>query len=117
MLNQSPTSRNIFTVTKLNRLARSVLESEIGQIWLSAEISNFVAASSGHWYFTLKDDRAQLRAAMFRGSNSKVLTRPKEGDKVLVKASVGLYEARGDYQLIVDFIEPEGEGPAQYAKT
>lgn len=107
---QSPSSRNIFTVTKLNRLARSVLESEIGQIWLSAEISNFVAASSGHWYFTLKDSRTQVRAAMFRGANSKVLRRPKEGDKVLVKASVGLYEARGDYQLIVDFIEPEGEG-------
>lgn len=115
MLNQSPSSRNIFTVTKLNRLARSVLESEIGQIWLSAEISNFVAASSGHWYFTLKDSRTQVRAAMFRGSNSKVLSKPKEGDKVLVKASVGLYEARGDYQLIVDFIEPEGEGRLKQA--
>lgn len=115
MLNQSPSSRNIFTVTKLNRMARSVLESEIGQIWLSAEISNFVAASSGHWYFTLKDSRTQVRAAMFRGANSKVSTRPKEGDKVLVKASVGLYEARGDYQLIVDFIEPEGEGRLKQA--
>lgn len=110
MLNQSDSSRNIFTVTKLNRLARSILESEIGQIWLSAEISNFVAASSGHWYFTLKDNRTQVRAAMFRGANTRVLNRPKEGDKVLVKANVGLYEARGDYQIIVDYIEPEGEG-------
>ncbi|MDO6691794.1 exodeoxyribonuclease VII large subunit [Aliiglaciecola sp. 3_MG-2023] len=110
MPNQSSPSKNIFTVSQLNRLARSVLESQIGQVWLSAEISNFVAAASGHWYFTLKDPRAQVKAAMFRGANSRVKVRPKEGDKILVRASVGLYEARGDYQIIVDFMEPEGEG-------
>ncbi|WP_342804761.1 exodeoxyribonuclease VII large subunit [Alteromonas sp. M12] len=110
MPNQSNSSKNIFTVSQLNRLARSVLESEIGQIWLSAEISNFVAAASGHWYFTLKDARAQVKAAMFRGANSRIKVRPKEGDKILVRASVGLYEARGDYQIVVDFMEPEGEG-------
>lgn len=104
------TSSNIFTVTKLNRLARSILESEIGMIWLSGEISNFVAASSGHWYFTLKDERAQVRAAMFRGANRRVTTRPREGDKVLVRANIGLYEARGEYQLVVEHLEPEGEG-------
>ena len=102
--------KNILTVSKLNRLARSVLETEIGQIWLSAEISNFVAASSGHWYFTLKDDRSQVKGAMFKGANRKVLQKPKEGDKVLVKANIGLYEPRGDYQLIVAHMEPEGEG-------
>ncbi|MFA3790671.1 exodeoxyribonuclease VII large subunit [Aliiglaciecola sp. SL4] len=110
MPNQSNPSKNIFTVSQLNRLARSVLESQIGQIWLSAEISNFVAAASGHWYFTLKDARSQVKAAMFRGANSRIKVRPKEGDKILVRASVGLYEARGDYQIIVDFMEPEGEG-------
>nr|WP_040522850.1 exodeoxyribonuclease VII large subunit [Aliiglaciecola lipolytica] len=110
MLSQTSTSKNIFTVSQLNRMARSVLETEIGQIWLSAEISNFVAASSGHWYFTLKDSRAQVKAAMFRGANSRIKLRPKEGDKILVRASVGLYEARGDYQIVVDFMEPEGEG-------
>jgi exodeoxyribonuclease VII large subunit len=110
MLSVSPSTRNIFTVSKLNQLARSVLESEIGQIWLSAEISNFVAASSGHWYFTLKDNRAQVKAAMFKGANRRVIQKPKEGDKVLVRANLSLYEARGDYQLIVEHIEPEGEG-------
>jgi exodeoxyribonuclease VII large subunit len=104
------TAKNILTVSKLNRLARSVLEAEIGQIWLSAEISNFVAASSGHWYFTLKDDRAQVKGAMFKGANRKVHQKPKEGDKVLVKANIGLYEPRGDYQIIVEHMEPEGEG-------
>lgn len=104
------TAKNILTVSKLNRLARSVLEAEVGQIWLSAEISNFVAASSGHWYFTLKDDRAQVKGAMFKAANRKVFHRPKEGDKVLVKANISLYEPRGDYQLIVEHMEPEGEG-------
>ncbi len=106
----SSLSKNVLTVSKLNRLARSVLENEIGQIWLTAEISNFVAASSGHWYFTLKDDRAQVKGAMFRGANRRVAIRPKEGDKVLVKANIGLYEPRGDYQIIVEHLEPEGEG-------
>ncbi|GAB5380799.1 MAG: exodeoxyribonuclease VII large subunit [Aliiglaciecola sp.] len=110
MFSQSSTSKNIYSVSQLNRMARSILESEIGQIWLSAEISNFVAASSGHWYFTLKDSRAQIKAAMFRGANMRVKMRPKEGDKILVRATVGIYEARGDYQLVVDFMEPEGEG-------
>jgi exodeoxyribonuclease VII large subunit len=104
------TAKTILTVSKLNRLARSVLEAEIGQIWLSAEISNFVAASSGHWYFTLKDDRAQVKAAMFKGANRKVHQKPKEGDKVLVKANISLYEPRGDYQIILEHMEPEGEG-------
>ena len=110
MFNDSSTTRNIFTVSKLNGLARSVLESEIGQIWLTAEISNFVAASSGHWYFTLKDSRAQVKGAMFKGANRRVQQKPKEGDKVLVRANLSLYEARGDYQLIVEHLEPEGEG-------
>jgi exodeoxyribonuclease VII large subunit len=110
MFSVQNTAKNILTVSKLNRLARSVLEAEIGQIWLSAEISNFVAASSGHWYFTLKDDRAQVKGAMFKGANRKVHQKPKEGDKVLVKANISLYEPRGDYQIIVEHMEPEGEG-------
>ena len=103
-------SRNILTVSKLNRLARSILEAEIGQIWLAAEISNFVTASSGHWYFSLKDPKAQVKAAMFKGANIRCIKRPKEGDRVLVRANISLYEPRGDYQLIVEFLEPEGEG-------
>ena len=116
MLFKSPsTSRQILTVTKLNRLARTVLEGEIGLVWLSAEISNFVAASSGHWYFTLKDNKAQVRAAMFKGSNRYVKQRPKEGDKVLVRASVGLYEPRGDYQLVIEHLEADGDGALKQA--
>ncbi len=110
MFTSAAPSRDIFTVSKLNRLAKTILESEIGQIWLSAEISNFVAAASGHWYFTLKDQRAQVRAAMFKGSQRRVMQPPKNGDKVLVRASISLYEPRGDYQLIVEHLEPEGEG-------
>ena len=101
---------DIFTVSKLNRFAKHILESEIGSIWISAEISNFVAASSGHWYFTLKDARAQVKAAMFKGANRKIRFTPKEGDKVLVRGDISLYEARGDYQLIASHMEPEGKG-------
>ncbi|MBT81888.1 MAG: exodeoxyribonuclease VII large subunit [Alteromonadaceae bacterium] len=115
LFNSPSTSRQILTVTKLNRLARTVLEGEIGLVWLSAEISNFVAASSGHWYFTLKDNKAQVRAAMFKGSNRYVKQRPKEGDKVLVRASVGLYEPRGDYQLVIEHLEADGDGALKQA--
>ncbi|RDV29438.1 exodeoxyribonuclease VII large subunit [Alteromonas aestuariivivens] len=111
----SASQRQILTVTKLNRLARTILESEIGLVWLSAEISNFVCAASGHWYFTLKDQKAQVRAAMFRNTNRLIQQRPKEGDKVLVRASVGLYEARGDYQLVVEHMESDGEGQLKQA--
>ncbi|MFC3122166.1 exodeoxyribonuclease VII large subunit [Agaribacter flavus] len=101
---------SILSVTKLNRFAKRVLESEIGLVWVTGEISNFVSASSGHWYFTLKDKQAQVRSAMFKGANQSVNFRPKQGDKVLVRASIGLYEPRGDYQLIVQHMEPEGVG-------
>lgn len=105
-----PQNIKIITVTKLNRFAKQVLESEIGQVWVSGEISNFTRASSGHWYFTLKDDNAQVRTAMFKGSNQKVAFTPKHGDKVIVRANLSLYEARGDYQLIAIAMEPEGIG-------
>lgn len=101
---------DIFTVSKLNRFAKHILESEIGSIWLSAEISNFVSASSGHWYFTLKDARSQVKAAMFKRANRRLKCTPKEGDKVLVRGDISIYEARGDYQLIASHLEPDGEG-------
>lgn len=115
LFNTPASSRQILTVTKLNRLARTVLEGEIGLVWLSAEISNFVCAASGHWYFTLKDNKAQVRAAMFKNTNRMVKFRPKEGDKVLVRASVGLYEPRGDYQLVIEHLEADGEGQLKQA--
>lgn len=111
----SRATRQILTVSKLNRLSKMLLETEIGMIWLSAEISNFVSASSGHWYFTLKDNKAQVRAAMFKNANRKVRVKPREGDKILVRASVGLYEPRGDYQLVVEHMESDGEGSLKQA--
>lgn len=105
----------VISVTKLNRFAKQVLESEIGHVWVSGEISNFVRAASGHWYFTLKDERAQVRTAMFKGANRGVATQPKNGDKVIVKANISLYEPRGDYQLIAQHIEPEGLGQLKQA--
>ena len=113
--NTAPQGQKIHTVTTLNRLARNILTSEIGLVWLTAEISNFVRAASGHWYFTLKDDKAQVRAAMFRTANRVVRQPPREGDRVLVRASVGLYEPRGDYQLVVETLQPEGEGQLKLA--
>ncbi len=90
-----------------------LMEREMGQVWISGEISNFSQPSSGHWYFTLKDDGAQVRCAMFRNSNRRVTFRPQHGQQVLVRASVTLYEPRGDYQIIVESMQPAGEGLLQ----
>ncbi|WLS79987.1 exodeoxyribonuclease VII large subunit [Erwinia pyri] len=108
-----PPSANIFTVSRLNTTVRTLLEKEMGQVWLSAEISNFSQPSSGHWYFTLKDDGAQVRCAMFRNSNRRVTFRPQNGQQILVRATITLYEPRGDYQLIAESMQPAGEGLLQ----
>lgn len=108
-----PPTTNIFTVSRLNTTVRQLLENEMGLVWLSAEISNFTQPSSGHWYFTLKDDGAQVRCAMFRNSNRRVTFRPQHGQQVLVRASITLYEPRGDYQLIIESMHPAGEGLLQ----
>ena len=115
MFSSPSASQQVISVTKLNRLAKQILESEIGRVWVSGEISNFVAASSGHWYFSLKDNKAQVRCAMFKGSNRHLRQQPKAGDKVIVRASISLYEARGDYQLIAEHLEPEGLGQLKQA--
>ena len=107
---QSPA---IFTVSRLNQTVRLLLEHEIGQVWISGEISNFTQPASGHWYFTLKDDNAQVRCAMFRNSNRRVTFRPQHGQQVLVRANITLYEPRGDYQIIVESMQPAGEGLLQ----
>lgn len=110
---EQPVLSPIFTVSRLNQTVRQMLEIEMGKIWLSAEISNFSQPSSGHWYFTLKDDRAQVRCAMFRNSNRHTSFRPQNGQQVLVRASITLYEPRGDYQLIAESMQPAGEGLLQ----
>ncbi|HSH54348.1 MAG TPA: exodeoxyribonuclease VII large subunit [Methylotenera sp.] len=98
------------TVTELNRLARSVLEQSFPLFWVSGEISNLTRAASGHWYFSLKDVGAQVRCVMFKGRNSYLGWSPKEGDKVEARATVTLYEARGDFQLTVEFLQRAGLG-------
>ena len=103
-------ARNILSISSLNSMAKNILMRELGHVWLSGEISNFVAASSGHWYFSLKDNKAQVKGAMFKGANSRVSKTPKNGDKIIVRASVSLYEPRGDYQIIVEYMEQDGEG-------
>ena len=106
-------SPSIFTVSRLNQTVRMLLEQEMGQVWISGEISNFTQPASGHWYFTLKDDTAQIRGAMFRNSNRRVTFRPQHGQQVLVRATITLYEPRGDYQIIVESMQPAGEGLLQ----
>lgn len=100
----------IWSVSALNFEVKTILSEGIGSLWIEGEISNFVKPASGHWYFTLKDEKAQCRAAMFKGRNSRMGFIPVNGQSVLVKAQVTLYEARGEYQLIVDHIEDAGVG-------
>lgn len=102
--------RDIYTVSRLNREVRALLERGFGALWIEAEISNFARPSSGHWYFSLKDAGAQVRCAMFRQRNMSCSFTAKDGQKVLVRARIGLYEPRGEYQLIVDHMEDAGQG-------
>ncbi|MEP6886202.1 MAG: exodeoxyribonuclease VII large subunit [Gammaproteobacteria bacterium] len=102
--------RDIYTVSRLNREVRVLLERGFGSLWLEAEISNFSRPSSGHWYFSLKDSGAQVRCAMFRQRNMLCTFAARDGQKVLVRARIGLYEPRGEYQLIVDHMEDAGLG-------
>jgi len=113
---QKPTvnsGRQILTVSQLNGRAKKLMESELGSVWLEGEISNFICAASGHWYFTLKDSNAQIKCAIFKFKNRLIALSPKEGDKVIIKGKVSLYEARGDYQMIADYMEPSGLGDLQ----
>ncbi len=112
---QASEAREILSVSALNAKAREALSLSFSRVWVEAEISNFIRAASGHWYFSLKDDRAQVRAAMFKNQNGLATFTPKNGMQVLVRAEVSLYEERGDYQLIVSYIEEAGHGALQRA--
>ena len=106
-------SRQVFAVAELNRKARQLLETHFSTVWVQGEISNFARPQSGHWYFTLKDSSAQVRCAMFRNKNNRLRFQPKEGDEVIARGRISLYEGRGDYQLIVENLEPAGAGALQ----
>jgi exodeoxyribonuclease VII large subunit len=103
------------SVSELNREAKQLLEGHFDWVLVAGEIGNFTAASSGHWYFTLKDRDAQVRCAMFRRANSRIKYRPEQGDKVQIRAKVSLYEGRGEFQLICEHIAPAGAGALQLA--
>ncbi|WP_113907200.1 exodeoxyribonuclease VII large subunit [Aliidiomarina celeris] len=105
--------KDIYTVSRLNKEVRELIERQWASVWLVGEISNLSKPGSGHWYFTLKDDQAQISCAMFRGNNQYVRTTVSSGMQVMIRARVSLYEPRGNYQLIVEQLEPAGEGLLQ----
>jgi exodeoxyribonuclease VII large subunit len=105
-----PPDRDVYTVSRLNREVRQLLERDLAVLWVEGELSNFSQPASGHWYFSLKDRDAQLRCAMFRQRNAGLRFTPKAGQHVVARGKVSLYEARGDYQLIVEHMEEAGLG-------
>ena len=114
LFSQTP-AREIFSVSQLNRQARQLLETHLPLLWVEGELSNVSTPSSGHWYFTLKDDQAQVRCCMFRNRNTLVRFKPQQGQHVLLRARVSLYEGRGDYQIIAEHMEEAGSGALQRA--
>jgi exodeoxyribonuclease VII large subunit len=107
------TSRHILTPSSLNRLVRDLLGDALPQVWIEGELSNVARPASGHLYFTLKDSGAQVRCAMFKLKASALRFRPVDGMQVLLRAKVGLYEPRGEFQLVAEYMEPAGEGALQ----
>ena len=105
-----PLDADIWSVSALNAEARALLEDGFPGMWVTGELSNLARPGSGHMYFSMKDDRAEVRCAMFRGQNRQLQFQPANGDQVIVRARVTLYEPRGSYQLIVEHMEPAGEG-------
>ncbi len=113
-MTQTP-SRDIYSVTRLNTEVKMVLEGSFPLLWVEGEISNLARPASGHWYLSLKDSGAQVSCAMFRNRNANLKFKPENGQKVLVRARISLFEARGNYQLILDHMEPAGDGALQRA--
>jgi exodeoxyribonuclease VII large subunit len=105
-----PSETKIFSVKEINRLVRELLEQSFPSFWITGEISNFISASSGHWYFSLKDEEAQVRCTMFKNKNMAAEWIPKNGEKIEAKCLIGLYEARGEYQLNIEQIRHAGAG-------
>lgn len=111
----SASQETAFTVSQLNRQIQQLLEASLPWILVEGEISNLAKPGSGHWYFSLKDDRAQIRCAMFKGKNAAVRFKPRDGDMVRLRARVTFYGPRGDCQLSVESMESAGEGALQQA--
>jgi exodeoxyribonuclease VII large subunit len=104
---------NVYTVTEITRKIKYLLSSQFNDLWIEGEISNFRLHSSGHIYFTLKDDKSVIRVAFFKGMNQYLKFKPEDGMKVIVHGYIDVYEKSGDYQIIVDLMEPVGIGALQ----
>ncbi len=115
LFKQLGAERDVLSVSQLNARARQLLEDVFPRIWVEGELSNLARPSSGHLYFSLKDDKAQIRCACFRQHASRLKLALKDGLQVRARGRVSLYEGRGDYQLIVDSIEPAGDGALRQA--
>ena len=110
-----PPERQVYTVTEITRAIKFSLETEFLQIWIEGEISNLRIPSSGHMYLTIKDEKSQIKVVMFRSSKSQLKFEPKDGDKVIVKGKITVYEPRGEYQAVIEYMEPRGIGALQLA--
>ncbi|MGH8645587.1 MAG: exodeoxyribonuclease VII large subunit [Gammaproteobacteria bacterium] len=108
-------TRDVYSVSRLVREARGVLETRFPSLWVEGELSNLARPASGHLYFSLKDQECQVRCAMFRSRRLALGFQPQNGMHVLVRAKVSLYEGRGEFQLIVEYLEPAGEGALRLA--
>jgi exodeoxyribonuclease VII large subunit len=108
-------SREVYSVSRLVRETRAVLEGSFPLLWVEGEISNLARPASGHLYFSLKDAAAQVRCALFRNQRMRLRFQPENGQQVLIRARVGLYEPRGEFQLIAEHMEPAGEGALRLA--
>jgi exodeoxyribonuclease VII large subunit len=114
LLNFGPT-RKIFSISELSREIKDLLERQYSDVWVAGEVSNFRPAASGHLYFTLKDATAQLRAVCFRNQARYLRFKPQDGIAVIARGHLSVYEARGEYQLYVEYLEPAGLGALQLA--
>lgn len=103
------------TVSEVNSLVKRTLEKAFASVWIEAEIVNFVAAASGHWYFTLHDGHTQLKAACYKGANWRIRFQPFDGLQVRVRGKLSVYEPKGEYQMLVESLEPVGEGALKVA--
>ena len=109
------TERRPMTVSQLTNAVRTSLESRFAAVWVEGEISNFKSHSSGHWYFTIKDEGAQLKAKCFRSANQRIRFRPKDGLHVRARGKLTVYAPRGEYELVVETLDPVGAGALQIA--
>ncbi len=113
--NSKNPERQVYTVTEITRSIKFSLETEFPLVWIEGEISNLRIPSSGHMYLTIKDEESQIKVVMFRSGKSQLKFEPKDGDQVIVKGKITVYEPRGEYQIVIDCMEPKGIGALQLA--